>query len=42
MKAVTWHGPQDVRVDEVPDPTIKDPDECEQPRQPARRAHSCA
>jgi threonine dehydrogenase-like Zn-dependent dehydrogenase len=25
MKAVTWHGPQDVRVDEVPDPTIKDP-----------------
>ena len=25
MKAVTWHGPRDVRVDEVPDPTIQDP-----------------
>jgi threonine dehydrogenase-like Zn-dependent dehydrogenase len=25
MKAVTWHGPRDVRVDEVPDPTIQEP-----------------
>ena len=24
MKAVTWHGKRDVRVDEVPDPTIED------------------
>ncbi|MGN6605712.1 MAG: alcohol dehydrogenase catalytic domain-containing protein [Jatrophihabitans sp.] len=25
MKAVTWHGKRDVRVDEVPDPGIKEP-----------------
>ena len=25
MKAVTWHGKRDVRVDTVPDPGIKDP-----------------
>jgi threonine dehydrogenase-like Zn-dependent dehydrogenase len=25
MKAVTWHGKGDVRVDEVPDPTIQQP-----------------
>ncbi|MCW2926845.1 MAG: Alcohol dehydrogenase GroES domain protein [Thermoleophilia bacterium] len=25
MKAVTWHGRRDVRVEEVPDPTIVDP-----------------
>ena len=25
MKAVTWHGRRDVRVDEVPDPKIVDP-----------------
>jgi threonine dehydrogenase-like Zn-dependent dehydrogenase len=25
MKALTWHGRRDVRVDTVPDPTIKDP-----------------
>jgi threonine dehydrogenase-like Zn-dependent dehydrogenase len=25
MKAVTWHGRRDVRVDEVPDPTIEQP-----------------
>jgi len=25
VKAVTWHGKRDVRVDEVPDPRIKDP-----------------
>ncbi|MET0132316.1 MAG: alcohol dehydrogenase catalytic domain-containing protein [Kibdelosporangium sp.] len=25
MKAVTWHGKRDVRVDSVPDPIIKDP-----------------
>ena len=25
MKAVTWHGKRDVRVEEVPDPTIKEP-----------------
>jgi threonine dehydrogenase-like Zn-dependent dehydrogenase len=27
MKAVTWQGKRDVRVEEVPDPTIKDPDD---------------
>src|SRR4051794_11943421 len=25
MKAVTWHGRRDVRVDDVPDPTIQEP-----------------
>jgi threonine dehydrogenase-like Zn-dependent dehydrogenase len=25
MKAVVWHGREDVRVDEVPDPTIQEP-----------------
>src|SRR3954447_21390464 len=25
MKAVTWHGKRDVRVDEVPDPVIQEP-----------------
>ncbi len=25
MRAVTWHGRADVRVDTVPDPTIQDP-----------------
>src|SRR4051794_21714484 len=25
MKAVTWHGKRDVRVDSVPDPTIQEP-----------------
>src|SRR3954469_2836109 len=25
MRAVTWHGKRDVRVDEVPDPRIEDP-----------------
>src|SRR5215216_6064891 len=25
MKAVTWHGQRDVRVDDVPDPTIEEP-----------------
>jgi threonine dehydrogenase-like Zn-dependent dehydrogenase len=25
MKAAVWHGPKDVRVDEVPDPTIEEP-----------------
>ena len=25
MKAVTWHGKRDVRVEEVPDPTIEEP-----------------
>lgn len=25
MKAVTWHGKRDVRVDDVPDPTIDEP-----------------
>ena len=25
MRAVTWHGKRDVRVDEVPDPTIQEP-----------------
>jgi threonine dehydrogenase-like Zn-dependent dehydrogenase len=27
MKAVTWHGKRDVRVEEVPDPTIKEPND---------------
>ncbi|TYK47710.1 zinc-dependent alcohol dehydrogenase [Actinomadura decatromicini] len=27
MKAVTWHGKRDVRVENVPDPTIKEPDD---------------
>src|ERR671929_772175 len=25
MKAITWHGKRDVRVDDVPDPTIQEP-----------------
>ena len=25
MRALTWHGKRDVRVDSVPDPTIQDP-----------------
>jgi threonine dehydrogenase-like Zn-dependent dehydrogenase len=25
MKALTWHGVSDVRIDDVPDPTIEDP-----------------
>ncbi len=25
MKAVTWHGRRDVRVDTVPDPRIEEP-----------------
>src|SRR5919107_1456707 len=25
MRAVTWHGKRDVRVDNVPDPTIQEP-----------------
>jgi threonine dehydrogenase-like Zn-dependent dehydrogenase len=27
MKAVTWHGKRDVRVDDVPDPTIQEPND---------------
>ncbi|XRQ02346.1 zinc-dependent alcohol dehydrogenase [Actinomadura welshii] len=27
MKAVTWHGKRDVRVESVPDPEIKEPDD---------------
>ncbi|GAA3040521.1 zinc-dependent alcohol dehydrogenase [Streptosporangium longisporum] len=27
MKALTWHGKRDVRVDEVPDPVIKEPND---------------
>jgi threonine dehydrogenase-like Zn-dependent dehydrogenase len=27
MKAVTWHGRRDVRVEEVPDPAIKEPND---------------
>ena len=27
MKAVTWHGRRDVRVEEVPDPIIKEPND---------------
>ncbi|MCY1014120.1 alcohol dehydrogenase catalytic domain-containing protein [Nannocystis pusilla] len=25
MRAICWHGPRDVRLDRVPDPTILDP-----------------
>ena len=25
MKAVTWHGKEDVRVQDVPEPTIEEP-----------------
>jgi threonine dehydrogenase-like Zn-dependent dehydrogenase len=25
LKAVVWHGKEDVRVDEVPDPAIQEP-----------------
>ena len=25
MRAVTWHGKRDVRVEQVPDPIIKEP-----------------
>jgi threonine dehydrogenase-like Zn-dependent dehydrogenase len=25
MKALAWHGKRDVRVDNVPDPTIQEP-----------------
>ena len=25
MKAVVWHGVGDIRLDDVPDPTIQDP-----------------
>ena len=25
MKALTWHGKRDVRVDNVPDPTVREP-----------------
>ncbi|MFL5846042.1 MAG: zinc-dependent alcohol dehydrogenase [Solirubrobacteraceae bacterium] len=28
MKAVTWHGKRDIRVDNVPDPMIQDPTDC--------------
>jgi threonine dehydrogenase-like Zn-dependent dehydrogenase len=27
MKALTWHGRRDVRIDEVPDPVIKEPND---------------
>ena len=27
MKAITWHGKRDVRVDDVPDPRIQEPDD---------------
>lgn len=27
MRALTWHGKRDVRVDTVPDPMIRDPDD---------------
>ncbi|GAA0398052.1 glutathione-dependent formaldehyde dehydrogenase [Acrocarpospora corrugata] len=27
MKALTWHGKRDVRIDEVPDPAIKEPND---------------
>src|SRR5690242_21918083 len=27
MKALTWHGPRDVRVDTVPDPRIEQPND---------------
>src|SRR5579875_2117410 len=27
MKAVTWHGKRDIRVEEVPDPILKEPND---------------
>lgn len=27
MRALTWHGKRDVRVEEVPDPRIEKPDD---------------
>ena len=27
MKAVAWHGKRDVRVEEVPDPGVREPDD---------------
>ena len=39
MKALTWHGKRDVRVDDVPDPTIQEPDRRDRPR--SRRAAMC-
>ena len=27
MRAVTWHGKRDVRVEQVPDPTIREPND---------------
>ncbi|MCW2519476.1 MAG: S-(hydroxymethyl)glutathione dehydrogenase, partial [Mycobacterium sp.] len=27
MKAVTWHGKRDVRVEQVPDPKIEEPND---------------
>ncbi len=27
MKALTWHGKRDVRLDDVPDPTIEQPND---------------
>ena len=35
MRAAVWHGVGDVRLDEVPDPTIQDP------TQPGRGYCSC-
>ena len=29
MRAVTWHGRHDVRVDTVPDPEIVNPRDCD-------------
>ena len=28
MKALRWHGRNDVRVDTVPDPTVQEPTDC--------------
>ena len=25
MKALTWHGKRDVRIEDVPDPVLQDP-----------------
>ena len=33
-EALTWHGKRDVRVDDVPDPTIQEPTDVDRPRSP--------
>ena len=37
MKALAWHGKRDVRVDNVPDPTIREPTDAVGPGPSAAR-----